>query len=130
MPRRPPAVESPSIKLSMAWTKRREVFRDVLGLEHRGGHYNFEDRSRSKLPLDGPIQHGSARVRVKRGPFRVGNSNCEIIGIERGPADHRQDFSCAWIHGDDGAFFVSHIAIRDSLQVVVDGQTDGLAGGS
>ncbi len=127
MSRRPPAVENSSVKISVSRTKRREILRDILGLEHRRGHDNLEDRPGGKLPLDGAIQQGRPGIRIERLPFRRGNADGKIVGIKGGPADHRQDFSRARIHGDDGAFFVGHVGIRNVLQIVVDRQLDRLA---
>src|ERR1700674_6041752 len=103
MSRRPPAVENSSVKISVPWTKRGEISRDVLGLEHRGGHDNLEDRPRSKLSLYSPIQQGCSGIRIERLPFGRGNTDGKILGIEGGPADHRQGFPRARIHGDERA---------------------------
>ncbi len=127
MSRRPPAMEGSSVKISVSGTNRGEILRDVLGLKHRGGHDNLEDRARGQLPLDGAIQQWSPGIRIERLPFRRGNADGEIVGIECGAADHRQDFPCARIHGDDGAFFVGHVGISNVLQIVVDRQLDRLA---
>src|ERR1700681_2178118 len=56
MSRRPPAVEDSPVKIGVSRTRGSEVFRKRLGLKHRSGHYDLEDRPWCKLPLNGTIQ--------------------------------------------------------------------------
>ncbi len=74
------------------------------------------------------LSSGVSRIGIELGPFRGGNAHGEIVGIESGPADHRQHFAGAPVHGDQGAGLVRQVGFGDGLQVVVDGQLDGLAG--
>ena len=52
----------------------------------------------------------------------------EIVGIECGPADHRQNFAGARVHGDERAFLVREIRFGDLLQILVNGQLNRLSG--
>ena len=74
------------------------------------------------------LSRGVCGIGVELRPFLVGNTDGEIVGIEGGPADHRQYFTGASVHGDEGAFFVGEIGFCDLLQVFVNGELDRLAG--
>src|SRR5882762_2303844 len=98
MPRRPPAVEDSSVKISVARTIGSEVSRQLLGLKHRRGHDDLENRPRGKLTLNGTIQQWRPFIGIESSPFRCWNSDGKIFGIESRAADHRQDFSGSPVH--------------------------------
>src|SRR6266853_562040 len=117
-----PTLELPAIKSGVARAKRRERFGRILVLQHGGGGYDFENRARRKLRLNGSIQQRMLRIFVETLPVICRDTDREIIGVQSRMADHGQDFSGARVQRDCRTRAPAQGLLRNFLQVVINGQ--------
>ncbi len=68
-----------------------------------------------------------ARVGNELVPVVAGDADGELVGVEIGMGDQRQDFAGAGIHGDDGAVAVAQQLLGFALQVEIDGELQVLS---
>ena len=97
-----------------------ELIVDRAGFQARDRHERLEGGSRRVLRLNGAIQQRMVRIIGDFPPVGRLDAHREFVGIERGPADHRQHFAGARIHGHYRAVLAFHGQFGDGLQVQIE----------
>ena len=116
---RDPAFEVAAVKLGAAGAVDLQILRDPL-LQPGRGHDDLEGGTGRQLRLNRLVQQRMVFIVDQLAPLIARNPHREIVGIEGRPAHHRQDFSGARVHGDDGAVFPFQRFFRRDLQIDVD----------
>ena len=92
------------------------------------GHDDFEGGTGGELRLDGLIHERVLGIGEVFVPGIAADADGELIGIENGTADEREDFAGVGIDGDHGAIAVAQGIFRSALDIEIDGEADALAG--
>src|SRR5467141_662657 len=123
-----PALELAAIESGVAGAKSSEVFRRILVLQHGCSGDDLENRPWSKLRLNRAIEQRLLPILVEIFPVVCRDAHREVIGVQRGMAHHRQDFSGARVESDCRTRTWPQGLLGSLLEVVVDSQLDLLAG--
>src|ERR1035437_2986561 len=118
-----PAFEEAAVKRLAAAAGNDEVLSNPF-LQSSGGHDDLENRTRRKLCLDRFVEQRLAGIGDQLVPLITRYAHREFIGIERGMADHRQNFAIARIHGDDGAGSAIQRLLGRYLHIEIDGELE------
>src|ERR1019366_5294933 len=97
-------------------------------LKSGGSHDDLEHRTRSELRLDGFVEQRLTGIGDQPVPLITRDAHREFVGIERGAADHRQNFAIARIHGDNGAGPALQRLFGRYLHIEIDGELELFAG--
>ena len=95
-----PAFEVASVERSAAAAVHSHVLCDAF-LQARRRHDDLEDGAGRELCLNGFVEQRVVVVIDQLGPFGMLDAYGEVVGVERGPADHGQDFAGPRIHSYD-----------------------------
>ena len=97
-------------------------------LQTGDGHHQLEDGAGWVLSLEGAVLQGVAGVGGDPPPLLAREALREEVGVEGGPADHRQDLAGRGIHGDDGPLLPDEGRLGRLLDLPVDGEKHVRAG--
>ena len=118
-----PALEIAAIKTLAAAATDDQVLRDAF--LHAGRRHNdLEHRARCELRLDCLVQQRLARIVDQLVPFVAGDADSKCIGVERWPADHRQNLARPRVHGDDGSGPALQRLLSGDFEIEIDGQLE------
>ena len=92
------------------------------------GHEDLEGRPGRELRLDGLVHQRVVGVSDELVPVGAVDADGKGVGIEAGTRDHGENLAIARVHGHDGAVAVAECQFGGALQVVVNGQSQVLAG--
>ena len=102
------------------------VLRDAF-FETGERHDDLEGGARGELGLDGLVHQRVLGIGEVLVPLIARNAHRELVGIEGGSADEREDFAGVRVNGDHGAVAVAECVLRGALDIEVDGELEALA---